>query len=55
MLMAMALATATIFQADTPAVGEDEIVVMGQRLNKWTGKYQIRGGKAEMLNQDIQR
>lgn len=45
MLMAMALATATISQAATPAVGEDEIVVMGQRLNRWTGKYQIRGAR----------
>jgi len=45
MLMVIALATATISQAATPAVGEDEIVVMGQRLNSWTGRYQIRGAR----------
>lgn len=45
MLIAMALATAKISQAATPAVGEDEIVVMGQRLTRWTGKYQIRGAR----------
>ncbi|MBB5711096.1 hypothetical protein [Sphingomonas xinjiangensis] len=45
MLMAMFLASATISQAATQAVEEDEIVVMGQRLNRWTGKYQIRGAK----------
>ena len=42
LLFMMILATD---QAAPMAPTQDEIVVIGQRLSRWTGKYEIRGAK----------
>lgn len=44
--MSVTLITAILFVAQPAAVDsnmENEIVVIGERLKKWTGKYKIRG------------
>lgn len=43
MLLTMLLAQAVMPQAEATPTVESEIVVMGRRMDRWTGKYQIRG------------
>jgi hypothetical protein len=42
LLLVMTLATD---QTAPMSPAQDEIVVIGQRLSRWTGKYEIRGAK----------
>lgn len=44
MLLMLMMILATV-QAAPMAPNQDEIVVIGQRLSRWTGKYEIRGAK----------
>ena len=44
MLLWLMMALATV-QAAPTSPAQDEIVVIGQRLSRWMGKYEIRGAR----------
>ena len=44
-MLLMLMMTLAADQAAPMAPTQDEIVVIGQRFSRWTGKYEIRGAK----------
>ncbi|MFN5127285.1 MAG: hypothetical protein ACK519_02525 [Sphingomonadaceae bacterium] len=44
-MLLMLMMTLAADQAAPMSPTQDEIVVIGQRLSRWTGKYEIRGAK----------
>jgi hypothetical protein len=44
-MLLLLMMTLAADQAAPMSPAQDEIVVIGQRLSRWTGKYEIRGAK----------